>query len=234
MCPTEITDQVLYHYVPIVDKAILEQIPMETDHAFSRKFERKMDRMIRRERYGMFYRSGTNYRIMRIAKKAAILLLAVLLLGIVLSFGVEAFRDKFFQVIKSYDGIGKFWNTVYVDVEESGTFGLKEPQYIPDGFVLVDAYEGERIRDWTYEGPDGEYILVENRKIGEGMTESRDAEYDEEETVAIQGVDATLLTRYGEWGYRDLIWYEKDMRYTVYASIDVPVEELIRIAEEMK
>ena len=234
MRPTEITDQVLYQYVPIVDKAVLNDIPMKTDHAFSRKFERRMEKMIRMERRGKFHHSKNYYRVMRIGRKVAILLLAVLILGIILTLGVEAFRDKFFHVIKSYDGIGKFWNMVYVDVEESSTFGLKEPQYIPEGFILVDAYEGRAVRDWAYEGPDGAILMVENRKIGEGMTESRDAEYDIAETVVIHGVDATLLTRYGEWGYRDLFWYEKDMRYTVYSSIDVPAEELIRIAEEMR
>lgn len=234
MRPTEITDEVLYQYVPIVDRAVLERIPTKSDYEFSRRFERKMKRMIRRERYGASYHNGAYGKIIRIGKKAAVLLLAALILGLVLTLSVEAFRNKFFQAIRSYDGIGKFWNMVYVDVEESGTFGLKEPQYIPEGFVLIDSYEGKEIYSWEYEGPGGEYIYIENFRIWEGTMESRDSEYNEEETVVIQGVDATLLTRYGEWGYRDLIWYEKDMRYTVSVSLDVPEEELIRIAEEMK
>ena len=47
----KVTDEWLYKYMPVVDAAIIQELEgrVDTEYEFSRKFERKMKRLIKRE-----------------------------------------------------------------------------------------------------------------------------------------------------------------------------------------
>lgn len=226
----KVTDELLYRYMPVADKMLCDSIPIGEEHSFSKSFERRMHTLLRQERHGKIYR-----RITRAAKRAAVFLLVLLLAGLTLTMSVEAFRDKFFQIIRSYKE-GGFWEMRFFfedETEDDGAF-LKTPGYIPEGYELVDYCHELPVWYETYEAENGSFIMIDNQQIWDGDTMIIDSEYDMEENVVIHGHDATLLTRYGDGAYYALFWFEKNMFYQVYTTIDVPREEVIRIAESMQ
>ena len=93
----EITDEWLYKYMPVVDEALIRGIEQAVDneHRFSDRFERRMRRLIRKERYLSFRKHAAP-----IAKRAAVFLIVLLAVAGVLTVSVEALRIKFFDNIK--------------------------------------------------------------------------------------------------------------------------------------
>lgn len=224
----EVTEELLYKYVPIADKLLCDSTPMGEPHEFSNRFERRMERLFKQERQSKVYRM-----IVKAGKRAAIFLLALMLAGFTLTMSVEAFRDKFFQMIRSYKE-GGFWEMqfFYEDETEDDAAYLKAPSYMPDGYTLVDYCHEFPVWYEMYEGENGAMIMVDNGQLIDGTVMGMDSEYDEEEKIIIQGHDATFLTRYNE--YYKIFWFEKNMFYQVYTSIDVPKEEVIKVAEGLK
>lgn len=231
MCHDEkVTDELLYRYVPAADKLLCDSIPTGEEHTFSKRFERRMHALIKQERHGKIYRSIT-----RAGKRAAVILLVSLLAGLTLTMSVEAFRDKYFRMIRSYKE-GGFWEMRFFfedEAEDDGVF-LKTPGYIPEGYELTDYCHELPVWYETYEAENGSFIMIDNWQIWDGDVIGMDSEYDVEENIVIQGHDATLLVRNGDGAYYKIFWFEKNMFYQVYTTIDVPREEVIRVAESMQ
>ncbi|MBO5165375.1 MAG: DUF4367 domain-containing protein [Lachnospiraceae bacterium] len=226
----EITDELLQKYVSIADKILYKDIPMQGTYEFSEKFESRMEKLTGRAEHSKFYRT-----IADMGRRVAIIILAVLVLGFTVTMSVEALREKFFSFIKfeREDGFWE-WHFSYEDETEAEESYLRAPQYIPQGYTLVDYCHEFPVWYEMYEGPNGEMIMIDNQRVEDGMTMVTDSEYDVEEQIVIQGHDATLLTRCGDGAYYALFWFEKSMFYQVYTTIDVPKEEVIKVAENMK
>lgn len=67
----EITEEMLYKYAPKAEKLWLDSLPPDAqipEHQFSRRFERKMKKLIRDQR-----RSPSMRQLMRIARQTAAL-----------------------------------------------------------------------------------------------------------------------------------------------------------------
>lgn len=226
----EITDELLQKYVSIADKLAYKDVPMQGSYEFSDEFENRMEKLTGRAKHSKLYRT-----ISDIGRRVAIIILAVLVLGFTVTMSVEALREKFFSFIKfeREDGFWE-WRFSYEDETEAGESYLREPQYIPQGFTLVDYCHEFPVWYEMYEGPNGEMIMIDNTLVEDGMTMITDSEYDVEEQIVIQGYNAILLTRYGDGAYYALFWFEKSMFYQVYTTIDVPKEEIVKIAENME
>ena len=93
----KITEEMLYKCAPKAEKLWLSSLPPDNqipEHKFSRRFERKMRRLIREQR-----RSLPMRKALQIARQTA----AAILIAATLSFSclmtVEAYRAKFIEVI---------------------------------------------------------------------------------------------------------------------------------------
>ena len=226
----EMTDELLQKYVSIADKLLYKDVPMQGSYEFSDEFENRMEKLTGRAKHSKLYRTITDT-----GRRVAIIILAVLVLGFTVTMSVEALREKFFSFIKfeREDGFWE-WRFSYEDETEAGESYLRAPQYIPQGYTLVDYCHEFPVWYEMYEGPNGEMIMIDNTLVSDGMVMGMDSEYDSEERMVIQGCDAVYLVRYGEQAYQKLYWFEKDMFYQVYTTIDVAKEEVVKIAENME
>lgn len=93
----EITDEWLYQYMPVVDNAMIKALEgqVDEDYVFSKRFERKMKKVIRREAHPAL--TGAQ----QLLKRVAIFFTGIVCAGLVLTLSVDAYRDKFFMTLKT-------------------------------------------------------------------------------------------------------------------------------------
>ena len=88
----EITDEWLYQHMPVVDNAMITALENQVDreYVFSKRFEQKMQKVIRREAHPVL--TGAQ----QLLKRMAIFFTGIVCAGLVLTLSVDAYRDKFF------------------------------------------------------------------------------------------------------------------------------------------
>lgn len=93
----EVTDEWLYQYMPVVDNAMIKALEgqVDEDYVFSKRFERKMKKVIRHEAHPML--TGAQ----QLMKRVAIFFTGIVCAGLVLTLSVDAYRDKFFMTLKT-------------------------------------------------------------------------------------------------------------------------------------
>ncbi len=93
----EITDEWLYQHMPVVDNAMITALENQVDreYVFSKRFEQKMQKVIRREAHPVL--TGAQ----QLLKRMAIFFTGIVCTGLVLTLSVDAYRDKFFMTLKT-------------------------------------------------------------------------------------------------------------------------------------
>ena len=93
----EITDEWLYQHMPVVDNAMITALENQVDreYVFSKRFEQKMQKVIRREAHPVL--TGAQ----QLLKRMAIFFTGIVCAGLVLTLSVDAYRDKFFMTLKT-------------------------------------------------------------------------------------------------------------------------------------
>lgn len=230
-----LTEEMLEKYIVVADTLLCRQIQddlenVDIEREFSDKFDRKMEKLIKRAVHSKMYR-----RSVALGRQAAVVILTVFLFGFAVTMSVEAFREKLFSFIfiEREDGFWE-WNFLYEEEADNEDVFLKKPEYIPQGYVLTDYSHELPIWYERYEDEQGGIIMVDNQQVLDGMTMIMDIGYEEEEQIVIQGHTVTLLTAYGDSTCYVLFWFEKNMYYQVYTTTDISKEEVIKIAEGMK
>jgi len=224
-----ITEERLYEAAKRAGDAILAAQPGEEEcrHQFSRRFEHKMRRLIRR----------TDHPLRYWAMQGVAAMLAVVLLGggTVLAVSPKA-REAFvgwvreiFDTHVSYTFVGEAGEGV-----PEGT--VYRPSYIPEGYTaiqqdgakmpLIDVYfnaDTSRMLLFTYmeDTPLGGLNVADEDGSDTGLTEVTVGEYPADLHLD-DGEDNSILT-----------WHdpERKVRFTISAAL--PSEELIRIAESV-
>ena len=126
----KIDDAYLYEHMPKVERELMDRIPPEEelDHKFSRRFERKMKKLMKEERRTPKERKV--YRGMKLAF-AAIAVVALIAFSSVMS--VKAYR---FRIIEFF--VEVFTELTSYSVQEERPDGEEiipiEPSYVPDGY----------------------------------------------------------------------------------------------------
>ena len=92
-----ITDEWLYQHMPVVDNAMITALENQVDreYVFSKRFEQKMQKVIRREAHPVL--TGAQ----QLLKRMAIFFTGIVCGGLVLTLSVDAYRDKFFMTLKT-------------------------------------------------------------------------------------------------------------------------------------
>lgn len=93
----EVTDEWLYQHMPVVDNAMITALENQVDreYVFSKRFEQKMQKVIRREAHPVL--TGAQ----QLLKRIAIFFTGIVCGGLVLTLSVDAYRDKFFMTLKT-------------------------------------------------------------------------------------------------------------------------------------
>ncbi len=219
-------DKLLAQAFDLYSEAYCRTLPAKEDlqHiTFSPAFERRMEKLLRRQSnpyYVLFNTAG---------KRVASLLLAILVGAAVTTFSVKALREPFLrfvtEVFETFTGI--FFK------EEPDTdpfvFVKEEPRYIPEGYTVKETMEGNSLYQVTYYNQNCLYVFYFQFKK-EYMTMGFDTESTEYQTIPIGEWDGVLYTNKDE---HVLMFSNEEYAFSFNASLSLPVEELVRMAESV-
>ena len=130
----QIDDAFLREYVPEAEKAALDGLPPEEAHVFSRRFQRKMQALLRYERRTPFARGAA-----AVGRVVAAAVLALVILNAALFGGVKAYRERVYEIIET---VTRKFTAFSVKVNENkappAEFKPIEPPYVPEGYEVVE------------------------------------------------------------------------------------------------
>ncbi|OKZ97094.1 MAG: hypothetical protein BHV90_20735 [Clostridiales bacterium 42_27] len=208
----KITEEMLYKCAPKAEKLWLSSLPPDNqipEHKFSRRFERKMRRLIREQR-----RSLPMRKALQIARQTA----AAILIAATLSFSclmtVEAYRAKFIEVITEvlYDLTHfSFFSSWQDDTELAESETLSEPQ---SQTIYFENSEGRQLKF-------SQQLVTDST----GLDIILDTEDSTTTTVPFGDYNASLIIKEDS---SILMW--EDDPYLMLLTGDFPSEEIIKIA----
>lgn len=226
MSRIEITDEWLEKYMPLAGDAMLQELEEnmeEEDYDFSPEFEKKMERLIKKESHGWLGGAG------KFIVKVAVAVLCVLGLSLAVTMSVDAYRTKFFQTAQ------ELWEDsvihTYFSGDEEQSFVPQEPAYVPEGYVEVSRYESEDMLNIAYQNENGEKIYWDQVIALDHEDNTIDAEYEKSEMVKIRGGVINIYT-YSD-GYIT-IYYEYQHYIFILAGYNISVDDVIPIFEEIQ
>jgi hypothetical protein len=216
----KVTDEWLYKYMPVVDTAIIQELEKQVniEYQFSRRFKRKMKRLIRREAHPGIEAAQN------IMKRVAVFFIGVMGALLIATMSVEAYREKFFETMKTFYSDSVLYH--FFSNQEEVSFQNREPNYIPDGYDERERIESVISLIIIYENNLGEQIVWEQKLVVDGSNMVLDLEYDSMETREIDGSTAFVYS-YSD-GYA-MAYYEHE-QYVYYITADrLESEEMFHI-----
>ncbi len=219
-----ISDDFLYKHMKNVEEIILDNLPKEEElsHKFSKRFERKMNKLIKQEKRSPFMNSFISY-----GKKVAIIFLISLSIIFTTTMSIEAYR------IRVFEGVTRIWRefTSIIFKSEEDISGYKLisviPKYIPKGFSVYEKNVNDNICSVIYRNIDNEEIFYEQRLISHGEL-LLDTENIKIETIELDNQTVILFTNKG---VNQLYWSDDSYTYTLISSINI--EELVKIIKSI-
>ncbi len=192
----------------------------EIEYEFSKRFEKKMQRLLRRVGKKSFGK-----------RRLAVIIAAVIIITAMLSMSVSAIREPIVRfVIEAYDG--------FFDLNFEGNLSNKigqryEITYIPDKFEEVRRFEGEGFRQ----------IIYENKVTGDKMgfeqsgTKDNSISVDTEHTIITEKIinDNQVYICVHESGEPAIAnWVEETYYMNLYCYGNIDIDEFIKIIESIK
>jgi|SRR5690554_2388567 len=219
-----IDDDFLYKYMKSTENIILESLPNEEElsRKFSKRFERKMSKLIRQENRTPFMNSYISY-----SKKVAIIFLIFATIAFATTMSVEAYRVRFFEVV--IEVWEEFTSMIFKSKENINDRKLIPvvPEYIPRDFSILE----EKINDYMYSviyvGENNEEIFYEQRVLSRGEV-LLDTENVEVETIEIGNQTIVLFINKG---VNQIYWSDDFYYYTLISSIKK--DEIIEMAKNI-
>ena len=219
----------------------LFHLPDERDLAarqsFSARFERRMQRLIRKARKLEAARqtSGPLQPVRLTERRHKRLLAAAIVLAMLVSLlSVSAARDA---VFKFFVRVYETFSTIIFDQDQTGTdpdgtpsgqsddIRSKVPAYIPDGYQLSDQILSDQLLHQTYTDSSGDVLLYVCQVID--LTQML---IDTEDTASEEiQIGNRLGIYYFNKGYHNLIW--QDGPYVVHIISTLDKDVLIKMAE---
>ncbi len=216
----EVTDELLYKYMPIVDEMIIKELEDNTDHVyqFSTKFERKMRMLIWKEAYPW------GSAVFRQLKRTAAMGICAAVVLFFLTMSVEGNRIKLFETVRTMWEDSELY-TYFSDAQE-GEFQEREPTYIPEGYKEI-------YYDWSdihllliYENNAGEVISWEQMAVSNSAGVVVDNEYDSKTVQEVNGKFVTVCI-YAD-GFKYAYCEHKEYVYILTAD-NLAVEEIYKM-----
>lgn len=227
----KITDEMLFEHAAKARNIWLSTLPDDEDIPdipTSKKFEKKMQKLIKEQR-----RTPKTNKILRYMKQTVAAVLAVA----ILSFGglmtVEAYREKVVEIV-----VHVFHElTDYRFASEKSEVGevvLPEISfgYVPEGMEeITDNVFADNSRYIVYEDDDGNFFELTQTAIGSNgafgtILDTEDSNY---EMTSINGNEAFSNVKDGN---ASVLWNYDNVVYDLYGNIELT--DLMNIAEKIK
>jgi hypothetical protein len=218
------TDDMLREAVIKADICELEAMPAdhEITHEFSKRFERRMGKLVRRGKTGSPAGGAVFLR------RRAVALIATIIILFASAMSVSAVRAAVFEfVTEVYE---KFTHMFFEESppsqESSDEFIVRRPSFIPEGFELVDEKTAGPVLLVYENGSD--YISYSQQRL-EDVSMDINTEGAELEEVEFNGHPAKY---YSNRGVQNLLWYDDEYLYMVSSTLDR--DTVFRIAESVE
>lgn len=189
---------------------------------FSKAFEEKMQKLLSRQKKSYYYLINT------VGKRAAIIILTLLIGLTVTTFSVKALREAvlefFTQIFDTHTDITITDGTYPIAIE----FKKTQPQYIPEGFEITineDYEESCRIVYQNSENITINYLQHANDNGGSLSADTEDVEF---ETIYINSLEGI---KYHIKGLNKIVFGNEEYFFTLRGEISM--EELIKMAESI-
>ncbi len=220
----DFTDEMLREAVVRADIRELEAMPAdhEIEHEFSKRFERRMGKLIRRGKTGSPVGAIAFLRRHMVAFVAAIIILFAS------AMSVSAVRAAVFEFITEvYEKFTHiFFNESRSSSDSAGEFIVRRPSFIPEGFELVDEKTAGPVLLVYEKGSD--YISYSQQRV-EDVSMDINTEGAELEELEFKGLPAKY---YSNQGVQNLLWYDDEYLYMVSSTLDR--DAVFRIAESVE
>lgn len=219
-----IDDDFLYKYVKSAETIMLDSLPNEEElsHNFSKRFQKKMNKLIQQQKRSPFMKSFINY-----GKKVAIIFLVIASIVFATTMSVEAYRTKFFEVIT--EAWEEFTSMIFKNKEDLDDVKLipANPTYIPDNFKVVE-HEINPYEQFLYwENDNGTEIMFEQAKImGNAIIIDTEGIEVEEKLIGEQ-----KIVYFSNKNVNQIYWYDDNYTYTIISEYDI--SELLKMAENI-
>lgn len=212
--------------MPIVDEAIIKKLESEVreDYKFSNRFERKMKRLIQKERY---MKSAVKIKNISRGTAASIIIAFGVIFGLTMS--VQANRVKFFETVKT------IWKdsilySYFVD-EIQSSLGYYKPQYIPKGYHETERIAAEQFFSITYENEAGNMITWDQMQISSGSSLVMDLEFDGQLIREVKG--SKLIIYLYSSGYIS-VYYELGESVYLLTADNLEIDDVCLIFESIE
>jgi hypothetical protein len=220
----DFTDEMLREAVVRADIRELEAMPAdhEIEHEFSKRFERRMGKLIRRGKTGSPVGAIAFLRRHMVAFVAAIIILFAS------AMSVSAVRAAVFEFITEvYEKFTHiFFNESRSSSDSAGEFIVRRPSFIPEGFELVSEKTAGPVLLVYEKG--SEYISYSQQRV-EDVSMDINTEGAELEELEFKGLPAKY---YSNQGVQNLLWYDDEYLYMVSSTLDR--DAVFRIAESVE
>lgn len=218
-------DKKLVMAFELYNKKLSDSLPTDEelkDIKFSKTFENKMEKLIRAQKKSYFYLINT------VGKRAAVIILAIMISLTATTFGVKAIRESVIKFItetfEKFTAVSVEDNEIDTQVELVKTI----PQYIPDGYTLESEMESVGFYRVIYSSL-GNSTIDYMQKVNVGTianVNTEDIEYDKININSFDGI------RYVKNGINTVVFANGTYLYTIQGQISF--DELIKMAESIK
>jgi hypothetical protein len=210
--PYSFTEDTLKSAVKKADRYEMEALPAdnEIDHEFSRDFERKMQKLIRKSNKSNTSRGGVAWRRRAVALIAAIIILFASVMS------VPAVRAS---VIEFITEVYEQFTHIFFDESRSprdatDEFVRYEPTYIPEDFEMVNI-KADGLVLMEYE-KENDFISYSQQRL-ENVSMHINTEGVELEELEFKGFSAKY---YSNRGVQNLLWHDGEYMYMVSSTLD--------------
>ena len=230
----ELTDEMLSQCAAEASALWLAQVldPDAPPHRFSRRFERRMAALLRRQRHSPRQRRARTFA----RRAAAVVLILLLGLGAFLAVDTEA-RAAVLQWVRetfSHSVIYRFPEHEAPAPVPRYTLG-----WVPEGFVLVDSGYDETAGEcfYLYEEIDGrqsfsfDAISMFDGTIIELFNIDDPSKI---EAVLINGMRGEFCPANGPMDYSGLTWFDETRQVALMVDGNISKEDILHIAQEVK
>lgn len=211
--PISYSEESLKAAVISADRLLIDNLPSddEIDHEFSKRFERRMKKLIRK------YSSGKTNEKSHVAGKRWIAILAAVIMAFSMAMSVSAVRESVYefitQVYEKYTQIF-FSQELSSSQADSYIFEAYIPTYIPESFQLVHQEMSDMVLLEYEKGDD--YISYDQEPL-ENVSARINTEGIKIEDTKLNGMPAQY---YSNKGIQNLIWYDDHYMYAVSSTLD--------------
>ena len=195
------------------------------EHEFSKRHEKRMARLFKRERYSDI---RTACRIFAKRAAVAVLVICTLLFGTVIS--IKAVREDIWQSVTEF--FEKYFSFGTDDPYSQQTITeYKVPTWLPEGYSETQTAKAEQNYTIGYFSEDG-ILLLYSQYLYHASSVLYDNEGANVSDVKINGLDGKFIT-YGEGKDENiLIWYDDIYCYSLVSELSGDV--MTQIAENVK